>query len=193
MSQSLNPNVYPKDGYLFQDKDGAKIYGQNWNGVIARVVAYRRRAGYEAGDPLAEVIAQACARQPVLCVQSNPVNEAQLKVASLKSRILGWLAGVRARRDAGEPPGFVNDAMAQERANICATCPRNTALPGGCGSCNAALKEIRQDILGTRPIDGRLSGCIVTGEDLPVTIYFNQTTVENGELPGHCWRKRTLL
>jgi hypothetical protein len=187
--RSLNPNVYPKEGYFFQDKDGAKIFGQTWNGVIARVVAYRKRANYEPGNPAEEVVAQACARNPVLCVEDNGTNKEMLRRAPLKSRVLTWLNKLRGNKNV---ISYVDDALARERQRVCASCPSNTPLPGGCASCAAAVKELRKEVLGSRFSDQRMSACEILGEDVAVTTRIEITALDNGELPAACWRKRSL-
>jgi hypothetical protein len=32
----------------------------------------------------------------------------------------------------------------------------------------------------------------VLSEDTPVTVHIDMIAVDNAELPGHCWRRRTL-
>lgn len=184
--KSVNPNMYPKDGYFFKENDGARIFGDTWAGVIKRVVLYRRRAGYPPGDPAAEVTAQACARNPVLCQEND--NTFLTKRAPLKSRILTWLNGERANKNRS----FVPEPVAKARAQVCATCPKNNPIPEGCSSCRAAVKQLRESIIERRFQDGRLNACTILGEDLPTSVHLESQTVDNGELPGHCWRRRSL-
>lgn len=182
--KTINPNIYPKGGHYFIERDGAKIVGDSWNGVIARVRAYRKRANYPEGDVTQEVHAQACQRNPILCTDDSG-HIAAVQKASIKARVLTWLNQMR-----GNKPQFVPTELAQQRANICATCPNNQGIPDGCASCRAALAALRSEILGPRPIDGRLNACMGTGEDLPAAVWVESQAVENGALPGHCWRKR---
>jgi len=186
--KKINPNLYPHDGYYFVDSDGARIFGDTWNGVVVRVKKYRERAGLPPGNPMEEVMAAACARNPGYCHEANSVSAEQLTKATLKSRILKWLSDFRKIPN----KQFVGWDLVHARADVCARCPKNTALPGGCASCRAAVKEARTAIIGDRPIDARLNACVVLGEDPVVTGYFEMQTVENSELPAECWRKRTL-
>lgn len=183
---SINPNIYPKDGFFHIEADGTKIAGQNWHGVIVRVRNYRRRAGLPAGDPETEVINQACVRNPVLCRHDNGVRIEQTKKASLKTRTLKWLSEIRALG----PLDYTEESTVQARANICAGCPMNQEIGSGCSSCKEALAENRKEILGRKFRDSRLHSCMVLGEDTHVSVWIEQQTVESGELPGHCWRKR---
>jgi len=189
--KSLNPNIFPKGGYFFRDSDGAKIFADSWPGVIRRVEAYRKRAGYPPGNPTDEVIAQVCARDGTVCVETTEAYASQLRKTSLKGRVLQYLNRLRQNKTK-EPPAFVDESEARRRAAVCAKCPKNTALPGGCASCKAAVTEMRKDLLGPKFIDGRLEACIILGEDLPVSSHLDQQTVIPEELPGDCWRKRVL-
>lgn len=184
--KSVNPNVYPKGGYFFKESDGARIFADTWAGVVKRVILYRRRAGLAAGKPEEEVPAQACQRNPVLCQEND--NTFLTKRASLKSRILTYLNGIRLDKNRT----FVEDQTARNRATICASCPRNKPIPDGCASCKAAVKQLRESIIERRFQDGRLNACEILGEDLPTSVHLESQTVEEGELPGHCWRRRSL-
>lgn len=185
MSLSINQNIYPNGGYYFKDADGTRHFGDSWAGVIKRVAWYRQRKGVPLGDPAAEVIAQACQRNPSLCTQGRD-NVAAAKKQPLKSRVLTWMNNLRGNKDIR----FVEDEVRKERSRICASCANNMPLAGGCASCKAALKALRDEVLGRRPFDARLNGCQILGEDLPTSVQIDSQTVEDSELPGHCWRKR---
>lgn len=185
---TLNPNIYPKGGHFFKESDGTKIVGQTWTGVISRVANYRKRAGLPIGNPSQEVIDQVCARDPGLCRNDNGARADQIKRASLKSRVLQWLALAKANNESPCVP----DEVARNRANVCAACYLNTEVGKGCGSCKQAVGEARKEILGRVHQDSRLHGCAETGEDNAVAVWLERPTIDNGALPPHCWRKRTL-
>ena len=188
----INPNLSPKDGYFFKDTDGVKIPGDTWAGVIARVIAYRRRAGRPIGENVAqEVIDQACSRNPVLCTEDNAAHQVLIRRASLKSKVLAWMQLARSHKKEGRIQ-FVPEELAAERANICAKCPLNTSLQEGCHSCRAALQEMRNEVLGRRPSDKRIHACLELEEDLPTAVHLERESVARPELPDNCWRKRTL-
>lgn len=183
--KTINPNIYPNGGYYFKDSDGARIFGDSWKAVISRVTAYRQRRNASVGDVVAEVMAQACQRNPDLCVDSvHP--SMYTKRQPLKSRVLTWLNRLKGEKDRR----FVEDEVMKQRAAICSKCAQNQELPGGCASCKQAMKSLREEVLGRRFTDGRLHACAILGEDLPTSVQLDSQTVEDGELPAHCWRKR---
>lgn len=186
--------MFPAGGYRFKESDGTLIVGDSWRGVTARVIAYRKRAGLPKGDPAKEINDQQCRSNPASCYPADDgQNAAALKVASLKSRVLQWFSQIRkvGKREISE---FVSAESAQQRANICAGCPQAHSLPTGCSSCLSAVKELRNEVIGGRPADGRLlnRGCNVIGADLATQCWLDQITVNDNALPGHCWRKRTI-
>lgn len=189
MSLRVNVNVYPPGGYFFVELDGTTIRASNnWSGVIARVAAYRKRNNLAPGNPNEEVHAQACARNPNACHEAqDPVTMKQIKIATLKGRILAWAAALRARK----PLPFVDEALMGARANVCAGCPSHSAVAGGCGSCKKAIKAVRDDILEGRPVDGRMAGCAELGEDTGISTWLAEPTVPNGTLPPCCWRRQS--
>lgn len=185
----INVNIYPKDssGYRFKEADGTVFVGGSWKAVIERVRGYRARNNLPMGDPESEVNAQACQKNPTICAPDNPQHKTQLKAATLKGRILQWFGKIRSA-----PRQHVDADKAQQRANVCAGCQNNQPLPGGCSSCKKALAALRGDVLGGRPVDSRLvdCGCLILGHESSTAVWLDEQTVENQELPGHCWRKR---
>jgi hypothetical protein len=109
----------------------------------------------------------------------------------LKSRVLNWMNLVRKHR-AEQKLEYVDPQTATARADVCARCPNNVTFQDSCASCRAILAEIRTEALGRRNLDRRINSCSVLGEDLQTAAHLERETVENGELPAHCWRKRTL-
>jgi hypothetical protein len=188
----INLNLFPKDGYIFVDKDGTRLVAANWRGVIARVADYRKRNNLPVGNPEQEVHEQACERNPAYCSEITEQQKEMTRVASLKGRVLAWLSGVLAGREK-QPITFLPESTVKARAEICATCPKNAAIADSCSSCRAALKAYRKNILGSRPINGRLNGCVILGEDTAVSTAVDQILSDDADLPAHCWRKAPKL
>lgn len=188
----INVNLYPKDGHWFLERDGARIRSTTWGGVIARVRAYRVRNKMPVGDPDAEVHEQACQRNANLCSTVDDATIHARRVVSMKGKMLGWLNALRKTQEQ-TPSTFVDPTEAHRRADICAQCPQNAHLSSGCGSCKAALAEMRRAVIGShRSVDHRLGGCLLTGEDLPASVHIDQTRLDLPAAPQACWRKRTL-
>jgi hypothetical protein len=191
--KKYNVNVHPHKGHQFKDSDGSTIVGESWGGVIARVIARRKRNNAPPGNPHEEVMEQACQSQPAACNESTSAGEiarqAHLKVASIKVRLLQWMTRVKTPVD-----HFVEPAEAARRADICASCPKALGLPEGCGSCRKASDEMRKGIIGPRLADGRLvhRGCDVFGSDLATQAWLELLAEDQSEAPANCWRKRSL-
>jgi hypothetical protein len=190
--QTINVNLFPKTGYVFKDQNGVTHVGSSWAGVIAKVIAYRKRMSQPPGNAEAEVVAQACANNPAYCREETEAQKQAYRKVSIKGRVLRFLALAREHKDAGSLT-FSQPQDAANRAAVCARCPFNQPLPSGCGACNKARKEGQLYVLGRqRNIDARLHGCLVLGEDVAVAAHLERVTVDNSELPADCWRKKTL-
>jgi hypothetical protein len=186
--RQINRNLFPRDGFYFKESDGITIRGDTWPGVIKRVENYRKRNNFPIGNVEQEVISQACARNPGYCTEENAAYTAEVQRASLKSRLLIWMAR-RQQTMQSHPPKFVTDGDFRARAAICAGCPKNQSLPEGCASSKAAVNESRKNIIGGRTQDARLNACAVLAVDLNSSVWLDEDRVDDGELPGHCWRK----
>lgn len=200
LMRRINLNVTPSGGYVFTDADGTTHRGQSWAAVIKRLEMYRRRNRLPMGRPEDEVLAQACKDNPGLCVQQTraerkiarraPPAPVPPKPPSLKSRVLRWLTGIRDQVVKGEMQ-HVDRPEHDARVAICNKCKRKGVLTGGCHPCEKALAGFRGEILGRRPLSGP-DACSVLGEDLQTATWLDQLTTDVPELPGHCWRKKTL-
>jgi hypothetical protein len=183
-------NLHPHNGYTFTEPDGSIHRADGWPGVIARVRLYRKRNGIPEGNVESDVFKQVCEREPTLCGSGGDAEYyKELRVASLKVRVLKWLSALL-RDIQANPNCFVDDATAKARANVCATCPLNKPLADGCAPCKQAVSELRRSILGPhRSIDARLHNCTILGTDVAVNIYLDEVATGIGELPDFCWRK----
>jgi len=186
--QRLRQNVAPKDGYLFKESDGSSHRSTSWGNLIKKIIRYRVLATLPPGDPKGEITSQACARDPSICFNDDPVTAMQTKKAALKGVVLAWFSQLRAKRKSEGSLLFTDGGVMTARANICATCPMNTELPGGCSSCRKVVKEYRKDIIGDRGQDGRIHACSHLGTDLPTATWLDEPPLDN--VPDHCWRKR---
>lgn len=190
---TINVNMSPRDGYIFREADGTLLTAASWKGLSKRVMIYRVNAGKPPGNPMAEVLTQACQRNPDLCVSENtqpypPQNKDPR--SRIKIRLLQWLARWLKQKKSPEGINFVGEAESIVRSAVCAACPKNLNLPEGCASCRTALASMRKEILGgARVLDKRLNGCDVLGADLQTAVHLDEIRVNDAGLPAGCWRK----
>lgn len=193
----MNPNLYPDGGRYFLDEDGTKFKAENWDFLARRVANYRRRAGKPAGDPEAEIMAQACARQPNLCAEENvgpspPPSQpivVRENAGNLTKRVTKWLSVVLTQFR-GSKLAKVDRSEAKRRAEICKHCPLQRALSEVCGSCKRTRKGVVESILRSeRRVNEELKGCLALGEDTSLSVHLSLPATGDGSLPGHCWRR----
>lgn len=189
--KGINPNIYPKDGFWFKESDGARIFGDSWAGVVARVIAYRRRSKIPEGNARQDVITQACQRNPNLCIEDNGVTQAIRKRASLKSMILNWMIRLLERKTKSGLD-YVDAGTQARRAEVCIKCVKNAPISSGCASCEATLKAQRENLLSGRPASKNIFACSELGEYIPVSSWLDEQALDNDALPEECWRRRSL-
>lgn len=189
----INVNLYPANGFVFTLPDGTRLRSsKGWSDLIVRIKVYRKVNHLPKGDPLAEVNEQACQGNPSLCSEQDPPRPVPIVGGgrkSLKGKALAWQMETRRHK---KQLVFVSPEEAKQRADICAKCPFNVDVSGGCGSCRRALSEAREDILSRRVIDHRLNACDKLGIDTVIATHLDEPRVNNPELPAHCWKKAAV-
>lgn len=86
---------------------------------------------------------------------------------------------------------FVAQSEADRRSEICASCPRNTAI-AGCSACRNLIGLVF-NVIGNRhtPLDARLRACGVCGCELKTAVHLPLEAfpkVAGHEYPPWCWR-----
>lgn len=209
IERRVNFNVVPADGYFFKDPSGPTFHGHTWPEVVARLKHYRRRNRLPLGDPANEVADQALARNPHLLRPATtprvpgrpkpynrsgavPVPKKPARV-SLKAKTFTWLRAIlRRKQEQNGELQFVAQDVQKARLSTCNGCPKKQEVPGGCASCSKAYAVLRSEVLDKRPFKKDQLSCAVLGADLQTMAWLDEVTIENGELPDTCWRKRTL-
>jgi hypothetical protein len=192
----FNPNVYPAGGRFFVDEDGVKHRAENWGALAVRLASYRKRAGKPPGDPVEEIHAQACQRQPGACGETSPQqvvaappSPQRLPVGDLTNRVTKWFAHLLGMKRRGEIRK-VSIEEARRRAEICAHCPLQRDVSSACGACKASRRAASDAILdGSKRVNSKLKACQPLGEDAGLAVHLDLSPTGNGELPGHCWRR----
>lgn len=208
IERRVNFNVVPTDGYFFKDPSGPTFHGHSWSEVVARLKHYRRRNKLPLGDPSNEVADQALSRNPHLLRPAAPKESGRPKPynrsgsapapkkpvrVSLKAKTFTWLRSIlRQKQEQDGELQFVTQEVQKERLFVCNGCPKKQEVPGGCASCSKAYAALRSEVLDGRPFRKDQFSCSVLGADLQTMAWLDELTVENGDLPGNCWRKRTI-
>lgn len=189
MSWRVNPNLYPPDGYIFEDADGVKHTGDGWKNLFQLIREYRARNGKPEGDVEAEVHTQHCAKYPGLC-HAPPGLPPAPAYTMINPRVINWLSSILSTRRKNGTPVNVPLAEAARRAKICAVCPRQQSLSSACSSCLGSVRDARKVVLaGQAPANRSLHPCSVLGEDTYLSVHLDLKPVAEPTLPPACWRK----
>lgn len=204
--RKFNVNIRPTGGYYFIESDGAKLRGVSWSTLAGTVSGYRQRNRMPAGDPMKEIRAQVCQRNPELCSDPDPTPEPVIRHPTktekappdnghaMKARIIQWLHALRKLKlQTGQPFKLVPAKEAHDREVVCRNCPMKRAISKGCGSCQQVISEYRKAVTGgDRELASDLEGCHALGIDLRTAVHLDEVRIDNPALPHNCWRKKIL-
>lgn len=190
--REINPNIYPPNGYRFQDRDGTMHKGASWAMVKRRAKQYRERVGIPVDELWKEMMDQVCAETPGACGETDTHPVIVTKPApslSLNQRVLAWYAKMLAKKRVNDWR-TVSESEVARRASICGGCPAQRALNSSCGACIRSVSISHKALLNGRESKFQtLHPCSILGEDCAVSIYADQPPDSRPDLPARCWRR----
>lgn len=188
----VNPDVYPPDGWFYEDPEGVRHVGESLKHLIEAVTSYRLRLGRGIGDPAQDVYDFTCARYPNSCKNGvRTVPKPASSVTPLAGAVVQWLSKVY-RGLLRIPDARVSGQEANRRGSICLKCPRQRSWINGCGSCNASINQLGMQIRNGEDVRNGVSlrACSVLMEDTRTSVWLDRLQpVANDQLPPGCWRK----
>lgn len=196
MTTVPSEHTIPPGGFHFMEGD-VRIDGHSYPSVAENLLRYRIENKLPLGSPLEEVHRYVCSRWPHFCHQNSSPNPGHPNaLPSLTSRVANWLAQLyRDARYIDISKNFVSPGLAEARAAICRSCPRNAEWKSGCGSCGAATIRVGFTYRAGRDVPGAeaLLACDVLGQDNRTAVWLAQLPMMTAEqqhaLPAQCWRK----
>lgn len=185
------------DRYHFPVGGGVVIHGNTLDKLIQNVFEYRIRNNIEPGNIEADIDAYYCAKWPTFCHddKAGVGLSATAQAKEMLNRVSRWISSLVHRMPRG---GFllVLASEAEERAIICAGCPRNGNWRSGCGGCDAATLQLLQQVKSLRKTsrDGNLGACQIGGWEMSSAVHLPSTCTpitdeQRAEMPANCWRK----
>lgn len=196
MPRIYNENLHPSGGWEFIDSAGVKHTGSSKKSLVNAVTAYRKRAGFEPGDPEVEITDQICSKHPDFCRGATPkVSAAPASpgtprnfLSTLAPKVSSWVSRLFGEKRMGRVKR-VPAAEARRREQICARCPRQVPFPSSCGGCVDNVNRLSGEIVN-EPLNRSIQCCTVLAEYTPVSVWLDRPPVVNAELPDECWRKQ---
>lgn len=188
---SLNPNLYPSEGYVFTERNGVLLRGEGWKNLEQRIRGFRALNKLPPGDPWAEIVTYHCAKQPSLCRDSSPMAAGPRGSGSMSfnQRVMQNMVHlIGLKRMKRLPRG--DNVSAAARAAICATCPRQKSLNEACKACLYSVNQSRKALLdGADSRHQNLLPCAVLAEDCQTTVHVDQAPTVAEGMPSNCWRR----
>lgn len=188
---SWNPNIYPPSGWQFTDSVGILHKAPTLEKLVEVVSRYRASRGEAPGNPLRDIQDQLCAAYPRSCRESGSKKPRKpAKKLALAARVSKWLWMRWFDASQGRLK-YVSDRESTRRAEICAKCPKNVALPKPCKSCGGSANPHREILLaGKWPSKlSKLMTCSVFGTDVAVDVILDLPLDAGRGEPGNCWKR----
>lgn len=188
------PDEVPPGGFRYKDTStGCMVTGPTYRDWVNNVKKHKVANNVPVSPELeAEMQEQLCRQLPAgSCIRDGvPFSSGVSSGLSFDKVINGtvvlgeWLLTGRKK---------VEKQEAQERTNVCATCPYNQPIQG-CTSCNQGkLLQVVNRIVGPEKLmgDDRLNACTLCGCSLKAKVWIDGEILKkhtNGvEFPEWCW------
>lgn len=202
MQRLIEPDTVPPDGYrYFQPETRVTVRGGDYYDLFLKVKQHRVANNIPLGAQWQdEVEDQLCrALPPGFCKQTDP-NRDKVNVMTRvtwtdiehgTSVMVNWAL-------AGLP--YVDQALAEERADICTRCFYNVQIQERCGGCGALVNLVHRAIGGRKTAsDPLLRSCAVCKCSNAVQVHFPIDQLAKGvppemlkQFPDWCWKKNEI-
>lgn len=180
--QRIKPSLHPRGGYTFKDSLGVTHVAPNLQKLVEVVTKYRERLSLPPGDPLAEITAQICKRQPNICTNHEP----SISSKTLLVHVLHDVA------KATLPFDLVPVPEVERRVEICSHCPFAVNLMKLCAPCYEPAKQKVRSLLSPTPVSEKIEGlCCAKARDVIWLSANRQNHRKCAEAPEPCWRHET--
>lgn len=196
-------------GYHYEE-NGKMVVEEaaSYEDLIAQLAQYRAANGLPLGDPQYDIDKYICSKFPNMCGGRMPDPEEGVDPIELsygkpvkrtpRERVMQWAAN----RMHSATIEFVDKEVAENRAEICGSCPMrrpwNDAIEGcpGCADyvqqAEVNLFKIRAGRKTTAQIGGHM--CDIAGHDLETACWLEEPALRHrrnyrGQFPDACWLK----
>lgn len=197
----INPDESPPGGWRFVQKESGRVFEHYAHKPFLEQIRDHRLAnGYPiSADWVAEIHDELCREHPewgnTICrrigANSGPRLLSFAATMSFLQLLGKWVT-------AGAP--YVDQEVAEERAEICASCPKNVYSEFGCGNCTTKIQQIISIIGGKRTtsLDDKLNSCAICSCNLKAAVHFPLESQESNLTPEMkqelrdvpwCWKK----
>jgi hypothetical protein len=188
--------MVPPNGWHYQQPyQGVlrKIEGSGYTDLIDQITKYRIDHGITLGNPENDYEAWLCSNYPANCNRSTQEAPAETKKPrTFRERVTSWAANRYAR--AGTV-NLVSQEVANQRAEICSTCPYNQAWREGCPPCIEATDRTLLLIRQNKKPERAVLGCAIAGHDNSAACFMPEPLLRHrkaytDQLPGFCWLRQ---
>jgi hypothetical protein len=202
MQRLIEKHTVPPDGYrFFQAETRTTVRAPDYDNLFVEVAKHRKVNNIPIGALWqAEVEDQLCQQLPAgFCKEQHPA----LDQRNVFTRV-GWDDVLRGTQSvvswAVHGGRYVDQALANSRAAICARCYYNVQIGGLCGACTALQNLVAKTTSGRHTSsDPYLKACAVCKCANAVQVHMPIEDLAKGvpeammgQFPAFCWKKQEI-
>lgn len=192
MNPPFETATTPHNGWNWQDGEGFKVHGDNFNVFMDKIYDRKLATGAFVGAHWQhEVYDYLCANQGIPCRSADNPPERTLETKVQDMRQFGHVV-LRWIESGGQ---FVPQEEAERRATICAQCPKNVSVGGLCAACGRLIPFLSGLATGRRTSkDSLLTQCEVCSCFLQTAVHVPLNAQKDerfgkGDFPDPCWKR----
>ncbi len=186
-------NITPPGEFRFKDPDSGFEMKEGTFYELTRTVSIHRRNNNFRPLSEAEIEDAVCQRLTPAAQAEYCAEGARIPTFVPWTDVFSFLRTASAWLLSGAKT--VPQAEAERRASICAGCPYNRGLSGGCAACSNAVNSLRRELLHkSTSVDAKLEACAICNCDNKTLAHIPIKTLEtvphDFSLASWCWRNK---
>lgn len=189
-------NISPPGEFQFKDPDsGFEMKEGTFYELVGTIAVHRRNNKFR---PLSEAEIE-----DAICQRMSPGSQAEYCMEGARlPTFVPWTDVLNFLKTAGVwlAGGLktVEPVEAERRAGICAGCPYNRSLSGGCVTCVNTVNSFRREIMNkATSVDGKLEACAICHCDNKTIVHIPIRTLETVPhdfgVASWCWRNHNSI
>ena len=176
-----------------------RLDGADKIATIDAITQFRINNSITLGSPEDDLDNFICSQWPHFCGSASILGEPYVQEYSepknFREVVTGWLANKYSQTGKA---ALVDEETAEERAQICNTCPQNREWKIGCPPCVTNAERIALMVAQNHKTETKVMGCAIAGHDNATAVHLpepllrhrNRYTEELQSDAPHCWMLR---
>jgi hypothetical protein len=182
--------MIPPGGWHYYDGD-AKLIAYSYEDLVKTVESFRAENHLPVGDVEGDIASYICGNWSHFCHGVDSVVVTSVNAPTRQSELLDdiqtWAKNLMHSK---KRHNYVTDELAEQRAKVCLSCPKNFNWKSGCLSCISATQRLSASVRQGRDTKSspKLGGCLSQRHDNRSAIFLDRDEFTKASgLPDGCW------